>query len=187
MPAVSKLNHGRDHTMKRPIILIIIITIFSCSEKPSNEISGIWDVSNLINKYASDTISITSALAGEADETTVKTDSGIMVITHFEDSVISIEPARKIPVLHFHFDDYEKGVISEYQIDFDDKVSIEDPRWTASNFNFWTLKSKERKFIVVDAHYDQFGKRLLDTSEYKLIAPNKLLFKGDTLIRINEP
>jgi hypothetical protein len=172
--------------MKKPIILIAIITIFSCSEKSATEMSGVWDISSVVN-YVSDTISISGALAGEVDKTTVKTDSGIMVITHFEDSIISIKPTTKTLVLHLHFDDNEKGVVSSYEIDSEVKMTDEEPRWSSYNNNFWTIESNEKQFLVIDSYFDQFGNRLLDTVECRLIAPNKLFFKGDTLSRINEP
>jgi hypothetical protein len=172
--------------MKKLFTLIIVITTLSCSEKRSTKISGVWDISNYV-EYVSDTISITNGLSGEADKTTVKTDSGIMVISHFEDSIISIMPTTKTEVLRISLDDNEKGVLSQYQIDSDGKTPNKDPRWTALNNNFWVFKSNGKQFIVADSHFDQLGNRLLDTSEYKLLAPNKLLFDGDTLTRINEP
>jgi hypothetical protein len=98
--------------------------------------SGVWDVSSIVN-YISDTISISDAFAGEVIKTTVKTDSGIMIISHFEDSIISIKPTTKTWVIHLHFDDNEKGVFSEYEIDSEDSMRDEEPRWTAHNNNFW--------------------------------------------------
>lgn len=169
--------------MKNSIILIIIIITFSCSDKLTSGLSGVWNASQLVD-YPFDTISMESGIAGGVDKTTIKTDSGVMVVMHIEDSVISIKPSIRTEVLHLYFDDAEKGVFSFYEIDPEDEMKDEDPRWTASNNNFWILKSGSKHFFVIDSHFDQYGNRMLDTLEYKLLSSNKLIIKSDTLTRI---
>jgi len=171
--------------MKKQLFLIIAVFVLGCTTERTNELSGIWDATNYV-KYPSDTISFESDFDLVIERVTVKTDSGIMVISHVNDSIIDISPTTKKEVLQFHFDDGTHGVLSMYDIDSKRTTSNEDPRYTANNYNFSTVSKNGRTFLIVDYHFGQF-ERTLDTVEYQLISANELLISKDTLTRINEP
>ena len=175
----------RAHTMKAQILTFLIILAIGCTSEQSNKLSGIWDATNYM-KYPSDTIMLEDDFDPELERTTVKTDSGIMVISHLNDSIIGVAPTTRTNVLQFHFDNGTQGVLSIYDIDSEKPVSDNDPRYYANNYNFWTLTSNGRTYLVLDYHFNQFG-RAVDTVEYELISANQLIIKGDTLNRINEP
>ncbi len=159
--------------------------MLGCTSERTNELSGVWDATNYV-KYPFDTISLESDFDPVMERTTVKTDSGIMVISYVNDSIIDISPTTKLDVLHFHFDDRTHGVLSIYDIDSERTLSNEDPRYTADNYNFSTLTKNGRTYLIMDYHFGQFG-RVLDTVEYQLISANELLISKDTLTRVNEP
>lgn len=171
--------------MKNQLFLIIAGFVLGCTSERTNELSGIWDATNYV-KYPFDTISLESYFDHVMEQTTVKTDSGIMVISHVNDSIIDISPTTKKNVLQFHFDDRTHGVLSIYYIDSVRTSSNEDPRYTADNYNFSTITINGRTFLIIDYHFGQLG-RILDTVEYQLISSNELLISMDTLTRINEP
>lgn len=159
--------------------------MLGCTSERTNELSGIWDATNYV-KCPFDTISLESDFDPIMERATAKTDSGVMVISQVNDSIIDISPTTKKDVLQFHFDDGTRGVLSIYDIDFERTPSSEDPRYTANNYNFSTLTQNGRTYLIVDYHFGQFG-RALDTVEYQLISANELLIAKDTLIRINKP
>ncbi|MEP2025786.1 hypothetical protein [Reichenbachiella sp.] len=170
--------------MKNQLFLIIAIFALGCTSERTNELSGTWDATNYV-KYPFDTISLESNFDPVMERVTVKTDSGIMVISHVNDSIIDISPTTKKEVLQFHFDDRTRGILSIYEIDSEQTPSNEDPRYTANNYNFSTLTQNERTYLIIDYHFGQFG-RTLDTVEYQLISVNELLISKDTLTRINQ-
>lgn len=171
--------------MKNQFHFIIVVFVLGCASERTNELSGTWDATNYV-KYPFDTISLGLDFDPIMERATVKTDSGIMVISHVNDSIIDISPTTKMDVLQFHFDDGTRGVISIYDIDSERTPSNEDPRYTANNYNFSTLTKNGRTYLIVDYHFGQFG-RALDTVEYQLISADELLISKDTLTRINEP
>ncbi|MBL0764950.1 hypothetical protein [Marivirga atlantica] len=169
---------------KSPFILLLIIN-FGCSKKPSNEISGVWAFSNNM-EYVSDTISIESGLNGII-KTSIQTDSGIVIITHIQDSIISVKPSSKKDVLEIYFDNEKHGIISLYQIDSNDISSREDPKWTASNNSFWVYNKNSTQYLIIDSNFDRKGNRILDTIKFQLLNPNLLILNKDTLTKINKP
>ncbi|MEM9340897.1 MAG: hypothetical protein AAGA66_19335 [Bacteroidota bacterium] len=169
--------------MKLLIFTLLVILTFSC-KKEQPELHGRWNAIKYLS-YPSDTISIEEDLDTNIEQITLKTDSGIMVISHIRDSVISIEPTTKAYVMQFHFDDETHGVLSIYEMDSKQTPSNEDPRYTADNHNFSAFTNDGRTYLIVDHHFSQFG-RALDTVEYRLISANELLLSKDTLMRMDQ-
>ena len=175
----------RAHTMRTSIIFSLILLLLGCTNSQQSKLSGIWDASNYLHELG-DTIQREGDFDTDIEKTTVKTDSGIMVIAHIEDSILNISPATKTSVIQFHFDDDSRGVLSIYQIDSVHPTSDNDPRMYANNYNFWTISSNGRTYIVIDQQFYQFG-RALDTLEYKIISTQELAIEDKTLKRLYEP
>lgn len=170
--------------MKTPFLILITSLLCSCSIEKS-ELEGIWDATDYV-RYPSDTISIEDDLESNIQRTTVKTDSGIYVVSHLNDSILDISLSKKLRVIQFHFDDKNHGVLSNYKRISELLDQTEDPRYTANNYNFSTRTSNGQTYLLIDYHFGQFG-RAIDTVEYQLISANELLIAKDTLRRINEP
>lgn len=159
--------------------------ILGCSSDRSMELSGLWEASNYV-KYPFDTICYESDFGSAMEKVTIKTDSGIMVISQINDSIIDIGPTTKTEIFQFHFDDETHGKLFMYEIDTARNSTLEDFRYNATEYNFSTLSNNGRTFLIVEYHFEQ-NERFLDTIEYQLISANELLISKDSLTRIKKP
>lgn len=175
----------RVHYMKHAAYIILLTLLWSCNIKNHESISGVWDASNMI-RHVSDTIKGSLDFDTMIETTTVKTDTGVVDIMHLIDSIISIEPTSRLDVIQIHFDDKTHGIISFYEIDKKSIPSNEDPRFTATNYNFRVSYLNNKPKLLIDYGFEQNG-RLIDTLDYKLLSENLLMLKSDTLKRINKP
>ena len=169
--------------MKNLVFLIIILTTSSCRKEEATDISGIWSLEGTL-KNVSDTLQIISKLNGE-EIFIVETDTGTMNITRFEDTLSSIRASENIEVLEIVMDNNEKGVLSQYSLDLSEAPAKESPRFTARNNNFWLVRMHGKELLIVDSHFNISGEGALDTLEFELLAKNKLIFDGDTLLRVD--
>ncbi len=168
-----------------PITLsCLLIIVFSNNQIPdSTRLQGKWDASVLIS-YPRDTVQIESNLDWYYDKITIKTDSGFVTLLVENDSIIGTEKFSVINVAEFHFDDTSHGIISFYDLDIsNDQVREEDPRFTDQNFSFSLYENENGKFILLDNHFNQFG-RAIDTVEYEFITNEKLKIYDKTISRL---
>ncbi len=167
--------------LNRALSITLLYLLLGCVTENPN-LTGLWNATNYL-QYISDTIVVVFDSERNIDLLTVKTDSGMIVISAASDSVISVNQSKATDVLHFEYDDDTHGILSIYELNPPYQNLDEDIRYTAKNYNFFTFSENQNHYLVIDHQFNPFG-RSLDTISYDIVSDRLLILAEDTLMRI---